>query len=334
MVGIFLMERNDGMTESIGWGLVGTSGWAETTFGPAIAAAENALLAGVVGSAPEKSAAYARKHGVKTAFDSLGQMAASDEIQAVWIASPNHLHAEQAIEALTAGAHVLVEKPMAISPAEGKRMAEAADKANRLLSVGYHIRHHPDHRRLQKDWMAGRFGKPIQMRAHLFFANPEPPPEWRQRKATSGDWVLGDIGTHLIDQLLWFLGAPAEVQGFLGSPRFGLESSDHGVVTIRFENGAVGIAEASVGSPGRGPAVELHGTSGFAIVEGTFFGGGGAITTGDATGKTQTREAATLNPYQAQVEAFGRAIAGDAPLAATPADGIRNLDVIQKARGW
>jgi 1,5-anhydro-D-fructose reductase (1,5-anhydro-D-mannitol-forming) len=321
-------------TKTINWGLVGTSGWADTTFGPAIAAAENAKFAGVVGSIPEKSAAYAEKHGAETAYGTLAEMADDDKIDAVWIASPNFLHAEQAIQLLEKGKHVLVEKPMAISPDDGKRMAEAAKKADRLLSIGYHIRQHPDHQQLLKDWSAGKFGKPVQARAHLFFANPEPPAEWRQKKHTSGNWVLGDIGTHLIDQLIWFFGKPAEVQGFMSSPRFELESSDHGVVAIRFENGGLGIVEASVGSPGRGPSLELYGTTGYAIAEGTFFGGPGKITVGKTEGEPETRDAKELNLYQAQVEAFGRAISGEEALAVSPEEGIRNLEVIQKARGW
>lgn len=322
------------MSKPIGWAIVGASGWADSTFGPAIAAANNADFVGAVGSDISKTKAYTAKHGARMAYPSLKEMLADEAVQAVWIATPNHMHADMAVAALEAGKHVLVEKPMALTAAEAERMKAVSRKADRLLSIGYHIRQHPDHQEIHRRWTAGDFGDPVQVRAHLFFGYPDLPARWRLQKETSGSWVLGDVGTHLIDHLIWFLGKPADTHGYVSSPRFQVESGDHGVVVVRFENGGLGIAESSVGAPGKGPRFEFYGTRGFAILEGTAFGESGTVATGDLAGGPQQTETETLNLYQAQAEAFGRAIAGEETALATPDDGIRNMEIIEAARGW
>ncbi len=322
------------MTIQVGWGIIGTSSWADTTFGPAIAAAENARFVGAAGRDPDRTAEYVKKHGAETAFSSIEQLLDDDRIEAVWIATPNHLHAGQAFQALGAGKHVLVEKPMGLSVNEAAEMQTAAEQAGKLLSIGYHIRHHPVHQEIHRRWMAGEFGKPVQVRAHLFFAYPQLPAEWRRDNKTSGDWVLGDIGTHLIDLLVWFLGKAEDVQGYLAAPRFQLETSDHGVVVARFDSGGVGIAEASTGAPGMRPSLEIYGTEGFAVLEGTMFGSEGTLTTGDLNGSQETRKTEVLNLYQAQVESFSRAVTGEGALLVRPEDGIENMNIIEKARGW
>ncbi len=322
------------MQKTIGWSIVGTSGWADSTFGPAIAAADSADFVGAVGSDINNAKAYILKHGARLAYPAMEEMLADEAVEAVWIATPNHMHADMAVQALEAGKHVLVEKPMALTVAEAERMKAAADQADRRLSIGYHIRQHPDHIDIRRRWAAGDFGDPVQVRAHLFFGYPELPAQWRLQKETSGNWVLGDVGTHLIDHLIWFLGKPVDTRGYMSSPRFHVESMDHGVVVVRFENGGLGIAESSVGAPGKGPRFEFYGTEGFAILEGTAFGESGMVITGDLKGGSQQTETVGINLYQAQVEAFGRALSGEKTSLATPEEGIRNMEIIEAARGW
>ena len=90
-------------------------------------------LTAVYSRTEEKAKAFALKHGAKATFTSLEEMASSDYIDAVYIASPNSLHAEQSILFMNAGKHVLCEKPMASNSVEVKRMIEAAEENHVLL---------------------------------------------------------------------------------------------------------------------------------------------------------------------------------------------------------
>jgi predicted dehydrogenase len=213
-------------------------------------------------------------------------------------------------------------------------MIEAAEKADRLLSIGYHMRHHPLHRQLRADWTAGRFGTPIFVRAQLYFAYPRPPGKWRQQRVTSGGWAICDVGTHLIDLLRWLLGEAAEVRGELSSLKFGYETDDHALVSIRFENGALGIADGSTGAGAPAPRLELYGSDSYCVCEGTLFGTGGKVASGKLSEGPEIANAEFAALYQLQVEAFGRAVLDGSDLLVTGQDGLENLKIIEQARGW
>ncbi len=90
-------------------------------------------VAGLYSRTAARAAGYAAQHGIPHTFSSLGQMVASDKIDAVYIASPNALHARQTIECLEAGKHVLCEKPMAANAREAREMTAAARRSGRTL---------------------------------------------------------------------------------------------------------------------------------------------------------------------------------------------------------
>jgi len=321
------------MGNTIGWGIIGATGWANHTFGPAILQAQDAELRAVLSSTQEKAETYCERHGVPRGYTNLDDFVSDDTIDAVWIASPNHLHASQAVECLAAGKHVLCEKPMATTVAECDAMMAAAERAGRLLSIGYHMRFHPVHQELQRKLREGGFGTPICVRAHLYFAYSRPPAAWRQHRATSGGWALGDVGTHLIDLTRWFLGDAERVHGELSSLRFNFETEDHAVVTIRFGNGALGVVDASTGAGGAGPRLEVYGADGFCVCDNTLFGGPGKLTC-SAPGGVETVDTPPAPLYQLQVEHFGAAIRGETPLRVEARDGRENVRIMERARGW
>jgi 1,5-anhydro-D-fructose reductase (1,5-anhydro-D-mannitol-forming) len=318
----------------VGWGVIGASSWAKNTFGPAIAAATNCRVHAVLSSDQAKADKFCQKVGAEMGTTDLKTFLSDPKVEAVWIASPNHMHAEQAIAVLEHGKHVLCEKPMATTAADCQKMLDAAERTGKLLSVGYHMRYHPLHQHLRADWAAGKFGKPICVRAQLYFAYPRPPAEWRRKRATSGGWAICDVGTHLIDLLRWFLGEASEVHGELSSPRFGYETDDHAVVSVRFENGALGVADGSTGAGAPGPRLELYGSEGYCICEGTLFGTGGKIITGKLSDPPTITNAEFAGLYQLEAEALARSILDGEPLMVTGRDGLENLKIIEKARGY
>jgi 1,5-anhydro-D-fructose reductase (1,5-anhydro-D-mannitol-forming) len=320
--------------EHVAWGIMGSTAWADMMFGPAIQGASNARLHAVLSSNQANADAFCAKHSVECGYSNLEAFLADDEVEAIWIATPQNLHAEQTIAALEHGKHVLCEKTMAVTAAECESMILAAERTGNLLSIGYHMRHHPLHRELQQDWNEGQFGTPIYARAQIYFPYGEAPTTWRAKKETSGGWAINDVGTHGIDLLRWFLGDASAVHGELSNLRFGLETDDHAVVTIRFRNGAVGVADASTAVGAPAPRLELYGSEGYCILDGTLFGGGGTVTQSRAGADADVSEAPMAPLYQNQAEAFSRAVRGEEELIVTAEDGLDNVKIIEQARGW
>ena len=322
-------------SKKIGWGIIGSTGWAEHTFSPAIEAARGAELRAVLSSTQAKAADFCARHKIANGYSNLADFVADKSIDAVWIAGPNYLHKEHAVAALAAGKHVLCEKPMAVTPADCRAMIRAAKKARRKLHIAYNTRHHPKIQAVQKQWMAGRFGKPVHGRCHLYYPYPEDLGGWHSRDKQVGSWVFGDIGTHLIDQLRWFLGDAKKVMAsHSSSPSWGYRTPDHAAAMISFKNGAVGTLSASTGlAPGKG-RLEFYGDQGYIIIENGILGLEGTLTTGIKNGKERSVALPFVKTYKLQVEAFGRTITSKAPYPLTPEDGLANVQLISQARGW
>src|SRR5215212_4397710 len=136
------------------WGLVGTSGFADAVFAPVLRNAGQELL-GAAGSSPQGSAAFSVRHGAPRTYASLDAMLHDPDVDAVWVASPNHLHEEHVRQALAAGKHVLAEKPLATTGSGARDLADLAAQLDRRLGVGYQGRFHPALRDLREHVRGG-----------------------------------------------------------------------------------------------------------------------------------------------------------------------------------
>ena len=139
---------------------------------------------------------------------------ARDDIDVVTIATPNSLHEPIAIAALESGKHVFCEKPLAISLDGARRMAAAAHESGRQTGVNHRYRWVPSARYLKELIETGELGEIRQAFMNYFngaLIDPSTPIQWRQTRAEGGG-VLGDIGSHLIDMVLWLLGPITRVR--------------------------------------------------------------------------------------------------------------------------
>ena len=135
---------------------------------------------------------------------SLSQLLADVPCDAVVLATPDGLHADQVIECATHGKHVLVEKPLALRAADAKRAIEAARAQQVILRVGYHLRHHAAHQlvRQRLDSLIGPL-RTLSVR----WAWPDPATDgWRARGQSARFWSLAALGTHAIDLCQWSAG--------------------------------------------------------------------------------------------------------------------------------
>lgn len=192
-----------------------------------------------------------------------------DDVDAVLVALPHHLHHPVGMDLLRAGKHVLMEKPLANTEQECRELIDAAAAAGLTLMTAYLLRYHPLVVRLKQLLDEGRFGEVFQMSiwAEQFTA-PRPigsKPDWLMRAATAGGGELFDHGSHYVDLLLWFLGAPVRgthIGTNLGTPWVELEGTSN--VTIEFSSGALGYHFGTWGARGtrQGASIQAHGTAG------------------------------------------------------------------------
>ncbi|MCR2785941.1 MULTISPECIES: Gfo/Idh/MocA family oxidoreductase [unclassified Microbacterium] len=178
-------------------------------------------------------------------YPEAGAMLESADLDAVIIANPNALHVDTAIECLTAGVAVLLEKPVAVDYAEALRLVDAVDRLHGRLLVGHHRRHHPAVARARAAIGAGEIG-PLVAVSGLWSARKEDAyftdtPWHRQRGA--GVMLINLV--HDLDLLRHLCGEVTEVHAMVSSHTRNLDVEDTASVNLRFDNGAVGSFLAS-----------------------------------------------------------------------------------------
>lgn len=173
-----------------------------------------------------------------------------DDVDAVSICTPHHLHAPQTLKAIAAGKHVLVEKPMANTEAECQAMISAAEAKGVTLMVAYTVRFRPAVIRLREAVVNEEFGKAFNANCWIEARLTPRPGSWFSRKDQLGGGVLFSHGCHYIDILIWLLGTPRRVAHLgtrLGTEWMEGEGTAHSI--IEFESGALGYLETSWGMP-------------------------------------------------------------------------------------
>jgi len=197
-----------------------------------------------------------------------------------------------------------------------------------VLRIGYHHRFRSAHARLREMVDSGQLGRLGFFRIHMFARYPNPPPPWRRRADTSGGWAINDVGTHLIDLMLWITGLPAEVAGArLTTQRFKVDTDDSVAILFSLGESAIGLLETSTALASPASRIEVYGDRGWARGEGTL-GGSGILET-STEGRIVLEE---VEPFITEVEAMNEAIAGRPAISADGRIGVENVRLIQRAR--
>lgn len=223
-------------------GLVGYGAWGRM-HADAIARLPNLTLAGIVcGSETSAREAAAQNPGVPI-HRKLADLLADRSIELVDIVTPNHLHADMAIAALEAGKHVMLEKPVATSIADGERVVAAVCTSGRFLAVGHELHVSHQWRAIREMIARGEIGKPVYANMALF-RHPfrQGSGGWRYDQARVGSWILEEP-VHYLDLLRWYFteaGPPVEVQSF-GAPGAGPGMNAVFTCRIGFASGAYAV---------------------------------------------------------------------------------------------
>ncbi len=332
---------------SIGWGVIGAGGIASRrTIPEGILPARGARLAALMDTDAARARAASERFGGVPWFTDIEPLLARGDVEAVYIATPTIAHAPQAMAAIGAGRHVLVEKPLAMTVAEGRRIAAAAKRKGAIVGTGFMMRHHGAHVKIRQLIESGAIGKPAMGRAQLSCWYPPIEGAWRQDPKLGGGGSFADMGNHCFDLLEMFLGRTTEVHAFIGNLVHGYKSEDTALVTFRFESGAIGMVDNLFNTPDEASknVLEIYGSAGGIRCEGTIGqtpGGTVRLVSARAGGydAQQQRSAARerliafpkINTYRAEIEDFTRAIRAGGRPAVPIEDGLWNLRVVEAA---
>jgi predicted dehydrogenase len=213
----------------------------------------------------------ARQRGLRV-YGTAEQLLEDRAVTAVLVATPTAMHFEHAMEALVAGRHVLVEKPMALDLAQSQQLVAEAVARGVMLSVFHNRRWDLDYLTVRKAVESGALGKLINVESRLGQwsscvgpAAREYRPNWRNEAAFGGG-ALYDWGSHFVDQiwrLLW-PAKPVRVFGQLRGNVWSRECDDFARVCIDFDNGVAGLVEINTTTTRPLPRWHLDGTAGSA----------------------------------------------------------------------
>ena len=257
-----------GFNDAIRFGIVGP-GKVGQLHADALARIPEARLVAVAGLSAARSGALAAAHHARV-DPSLDVMVRRGGIDALIVCTPHPLHCEQAVAAARAGLHVVVEKPMALSPEDCELMISAADEAGVVLSIISQRRWYEPVRRVKDAIDGGRIGIPglatVEM---LGWRGPEyyAMDAWRGTAAGEGGGVLVNQAIHQLDLLVWFLGAATEIDGWIANVNHPeIEVEDSAVAIVRFASGAMATIVASNSQrPGLYARIHVHGQTGASI---------------------------------------------------------------------
>ncbi len=164
---------------------------------------------------PVRLAAVQSQLGVRRAYERVEQILADPDVDAVSVCLPNHLHSEVAVAALEAGKHVLVEKPLARTVAEGEAIVEAARRSGRQAMVAMKFRFSPEAQFLKRHIQSGKLGEIFYgWNRYIRPVGKGIPGRWFCRSQFSGGGTMIDNGVHLLDITWHLMGHPEPVEVF------------------------------------------------------------------------------------------------------------------------
>lgn len=199
----------DGRT--IRWGIAGT-GHIASRFATDIAHASGALLAGIASRDLERAQQFAARLPGVSAYGSLTKMADSPEIDAIYIASPNSAHLCQALECISAGKPVLIEKPLTATCEDARTLRDAAHKGGVFAMEAMWSRYLPAMRAAREHVASGALGPIRSLKGELAWNAPYDPAS-RLYDPASGGGALLDLGVYPVSLARYFLGEPDHVAG-------------------------------------------------------------------------------------------------------------------------
>ena len=293
------------------WGLIGAGDIARKRVAAALRDASGSTLTTVSRARPDLAEACAKAFGAERWHARWEDLVADPGIDAVYVATPVHVHAAQAIAAAEAGKHVLCEKPMAMDVAECDRMI-AACRGNRVrLGIAYYRHFYPAVQRVRALVDAGEIGEPVLAQIDAFERfNPAPHEErhWFIQRSASGGGPLFDFGCHRLEILLSLFGPVRQAVGLTANVIFDREVEDTAVAALSFASGPCATVTVTHAAIEPRDTLRIFGTTGSIHI--AVLNAGQLVVTRDGEERHESYPPAP-NLHQPLVEDFVDAIRSD-----------------------
>lgn len=321
------------MSDKIRWGVLGNATIARVCVIPAIQKSINGVLYALATRFPERAAAVAKDNNIGNILDSYDALLADPAVDAVYIPLPNHLHHQWALKALSAGKHVLCEKPLACTAREAQEMAEAAAHAHLLLMEAFMYRFHPRSQRVKQRASDGTIGTPCLVRSAFCYHMGEDlllSGDNYRLKPEMGGGALLDVGCYGVSVARWIIASePTQVQAQAVYHKGGADI--HFVGSLRFPGNELASIEASLSSALQQSysVVGSHGAIDLPHDAFIPFENAALFTVRDRNQeKGQEYIISGADEYQLMVEHFADAVMGKEALVFAPAESICNMQVL------
>jgi predicted dehydrogenase len=251
------------------------AGWIAKRHAEAAQKLPDVEVVAVVDRYASKCQEFSRQFGIARHYARIEELLNDGGVDAIIVGTPNYLHAPQTIQALGAGIHVMVEKPMAMNARQAAEMVETSRTSQSLLMVAHCFRFDPEIQWLQQQVAEGKLGRIIRTKGygvHVLWG----PSGWFTNKKYSGGGAMADMGVHAVDTARFLLGDPQPVSVYarLGTYYGNYNVDDTGVILVNWDNGAISYIESGWWQPhsdGPQAATQVYGNKGFGQVFPTYF---------------------------------------------------------------
>jgi len=322
------------MTRKIRWGILSTAKIGVAKVIPAMQRGERTEVVAIASRSWDKAQAAATKLGIARAHGSYEALLADPEVDAIYNPLPNDQHVPWSIRALEAGKHVLCEKPIAVTAAEGQTLVDAGTKYPRLkLMEAFMYRHHPQWKLAQELVTSGRIGTLRTIQTFFSFYNDDP--SNIRHDPSKGGGGLMDIGCYAISLSRWIMGAePARVLGLVEvHPEWGVDRTASAILDFGGRGSATFTCSMAV-TPFQ--MVQIIGDAGRIELSEVPFNAPKetpcAVRLQLNNGPIERIEVEVCDQYTIQGDLFAQAILDDTPVPTPITDAVRNMEVIEAIR--
>lgn len=203
----------------ITWGILGCGNVTEVKSGQAFNKVPNSSIEAVMRRNPEKAADYAKRHGITKWYSNSGELINDGNISAIYVATPPAPHKDYAIQALKAGKHVYIEKPVTLSSAECQEIIAVENNSTNKVTVAHYRRAQPFFQKLKELIDEKAIGEVRLIDLRLFQkpgsdAIAKTEENWRLNPEISGGGLFFDLAPHQLDILIYIFGRPLHYHGF------------------------------------------------------------------------------------------------------------------------
>lgn len=210
------------MSEPVRIGLIGAGAIVQVAHLPVLKKLKTVELVAICDVDLPKARALAERFQISDVFDDIEDLLDHEQIDAILVATPNHLHESHVLAGLSAGCHVLVERPGSLTPGGEQRIARLAEKKGLTVMIGMTHRYRPDAQAVRSFVQSGELGEIDSIRASWHVSRPARAQlGWRTRKDEAGGGAVLDLGLTMVDLCLWLAGnpTPCRVSANLSKPK-------------------------------------------------------------------------------------------------------------------